>query len=190
MLDSFIKYRSFNFYFVNFITFLRFLLSIYFSFLIFTEYKNLFVMWVIFLLIVLSDFVDGKIARGFGVESKFGSVFDVLVDFFFMFSSSIFLSIKGLFPIWLIVLVVLKLIEFIFTSRFLRKGGKNCFVFDRFGKFVANVIYVLPMLVFTLHILDFKVKNHIFYSIGIIVIVSGFLRMFCCLKKLKNTKYL
>lgn len=184
------KYR-FNFLIVNLITFLRLMLSIYFFHLIILENNDFINLFSIFMIIGLSDFVDGKLARMLCVQSKFGCIFDVVVDFFFVFSSSVALNLRGLYPLWLIIFVVFKMFEFIITSHILVCSCKNsCFVFDIFGKFVAFLIYILPIFILFLYTSNYEIDFLLFYFIGLMMLISTGYRLSRCVFKISKNKYL
>lgn len=181
------------FFIVNFITFLRILLSLLFSFFILKDSSDFLKLFFVFILVVLSDFFDGKLARKWEVSSKFGSAFDVFVDFFFVFSSTIALNVVGYFPLWLIVVIVIKLFEFILTSKLLYKfiEVKSCFVFDRLGKFLALCFYTLPIFVlFLKNIFKYDVfvvvGNFLFSILFVLTFVSMLYRISFCFCKLKK----
>jgi len=73
------------------------LLIIFFS-------KNLFLVIVLVLLIALTDFVDGKLAKKMGIESKKGEILDPITDKVF-FVIMFFVLIGMPFPFWMKVIM-------------------------------------------------------------------------------------
>ncbi len=57
----------------------------------------------LFALIAVSDYLDGKLARKYDVQTGTGAVLDVMVDFFFIIAACASLSFRGLFPGWMLV---------------------------------------------------------------------------------------
>ena len=82
--------------FANIITSLRIPISLAIPF----AAKNVWLILVLVLLAILTDFIDGKIATAMGTKSKFGGGLDCVVDKFFFFA--LFFVLMCLpFPIWL-----------------------------------------------------------------------------------------
>ncbi len=147
---------------------------------------------MLFLLIFLTDFLDGTIARRCGCASKRGAVLDILTDFFFIVSSSIVLSFHNIIPVWFIIVVVLKLMEFLFTSHILnqRSSGDTMFIFDFIGRCAAALFYGMPLLAYITFI-AFPSSHNITIKIfcgGIFVIafVSSSYRFWSCCKRKTN----
>ncbi|MDO4799406.1 MAG: CDP-alcohol phosphatidyltransferase family protein [Bacillota bacterium] len=134
---------------VNALTALRFLLALLFVFLLLGDHRSFGEFLGLFALIGASDFWDGRLARSWGVQTKLGSVLDVAADFFFIFSSSAALYWHGKLPIWMLAVLVLKMLEFTVTSRILkaRARGRCAFVFDRVGRMLATLFYLMPIFV-------------------------------------------
>ena len=103
----------------------------------------------LFLGIAVSDFLDGKCARAFQVQSSFGAIADVICDFFYIMTSSYALYRLGCLPIWVLVLITVKLFEFILTSRLVRRMQirSHVFMFDRVGRYTAIGFYILPTVI-------------------------------------------
>lgn len=176
---------KFLFFLVNFITFLRMILSVYFSLTIILIDVNFFEVIILFLLICFTDFIDGKLARFFKVESRFGAVFDVFADFLFVFLSNCVLCYKNLIPFWLLMLILYKIFEFFVTSNLINyfKANSNFFVFDFFGKTLAILLYILPIFVVFIDIFGvYKInflKNLYIYIVLIFSIFSSIFRIKC-----------
>ena len=63
----------------------------------------------LFLGIAVSDFLDGKCARAFHVQSGIGAIADVICDFFYIMTSTYALYRLGCLPIWVLILITVKL---------------------------------------------------------------------------------
>ena len=103
----------------------------------------------LFLGIAVSDFLEGKCARAFHVQSSFGAIADVICDFFYIMTSSFALYRLGCLPAWFLVLITVKLFEFILTSRLVRRIQirSHVFMFDRVGRYTAIGFYILPTVI-------------------------------------------
>ena len=63
---------------------------------------------VIFALAMLTDFIDGHLARKNNQITNFGKLFDPLADKFMTTSAFIMLSVAGIVPVWLTIIFVLR----------------------------------------------------------------------------------
>jgi len=172
----------------NMLTLLRVALTCLLNYYILNRFGSLPIPMVIFLLIFLTDFLDGKIARFYGNTSLFGAVFDVLADLFYMVTTYIMLCSFQVLPLWFFFIMLFKCVEFVVTSFLLKKlcGGKSIFVFDFIGRFAAALFYIIPLLAyasFQLSQVLYFFTIHIFiYMITFMVFVSSSYRFWNCVK--------
>ncbi len=94
---------------------------------------------IIFALAVLSDILDGHLARKYDLIVDNGSKIDVICDFLFIFLSTIALVLIDLAPAWFLLIIILKLLEFFITS------GIKTLKYDKFGTYVAYMFYAFPI---------------------------------------------
>jgi CDP-diacylglycerol--glycerol-3-phosphate 3-phosphatidyltransferase len=142
-----------------------------------------------FIMICLTDLLDGKIARKMKAESRFGGIFDVVADFVFIVSSHIVLIVNRMIPIWFIAVILGKFIEFLITSYIIKKYSKihsSVFIFDYLGRIAAVNFFVLPGLI----LLVYKGLNMLWINIFIYItvalaIISSSSRLFNCYNGLK-----
>jgi phosphatidylglycerophosphate synthase len=137
----------------NLITLSRVVLTCFVNYYILTYFGKIAIPLSIFGLILFTDYVDGKIARLYGTVSPGGAVFDLLADFFFMLLSYLVLHSFRIIPFWFVCVLCGKFAEFILTSFFLKKSGigrdNQVFLFDFLGRFVAAVLYLFPVLLYS-----------------------------------------
>ena len=137
----------------------------------------------LFLGIALSDFLDGKCARAFNVQSSFGAIADVICDFFYIMTSSYALYRLGCLPAWFLILVIVKLFEFILTSRLVRRmqNRSHVFMFDRVGQYTAIGFYILPTVIVLCSIylpsLVFIIRYVFYISLLLLSLVSSYQRL-------------
>ncbi|MGP1613092.1 MAG: CDP-alcohol phosphatidyltransferase family protein [Catonella sp.] len=138
---------------INGLTLSRIPITIIFNFSLFYGKNKLFICSLLFLIIALTDFFDGKLARYYNVTSSFGAVLDISTDFFFIFSASCLLYIQSLLPIGLIILIAVKFAEFCFTSYLINKklNINKALFFDKIGRLVAIMLYSFPIFALALH---------------------------------------
>ena len=97
------------------VTLIRFLLIPVIIYLIIKE--NIMLAVTIFLIAVISDKIDGYLARKLKQETYYGGMFDAFTDTLMIFSIAITLAVKEYFSlILLFILISPKIITFIFIK--------------------------------------------------------------------------
>ena len=136
----------------------------------------------LFLGIAVSDFLDGKCARAFHVQSGIGAIADVICDFFYIMTSTYALYRLGCLPIWVLILITVKLFEFILTSLLIKRVQyrSHIFMFDRIGRYTAIGFYILPTVIVlcSMYLMpSFFIIRYVFcVSLLIFSLVSTYLR--------------
>lgn len=135
--------------FVNALTLSRVPLSLIFCATVLLDTSPFLPCAVLFALIAVSDYLDGKLARKYGVQTGIGAKLDVMADFFFIITASLSVFFRGLFPRWMLVIILFKFLEFWITSAIFNRSGKSItvFLFDPLGRIVAVLFYLLPILI-------------------------------------------
>ncbi|MAE13638.1 CDP-diacylglycerol--glycerol-3-phosphate 3-phosphatidyltransferase [Candidatus Woesearchaeota archaeon] len=91
----------------NILTFFRFfLVPIIVVFVLLDKPITLFFAGILFIIASITDWLDGKIAREWGEESTLGIYLDPLVDKILVHSILIVLSLIGLLPFWLVMILL------------------------------------------------------------------------------------
>lgn len=118
----------------NFITLIRVILApiFFFSVLNYPHTISIF----IFILTIITDGLDGYFARRLNLTSKFGAYFDVTADFIWILSGFLAFVIIGLYPAWLLVIIVLMFLQFIITSKF------KIPAYDPVGKYYGSFLFL------------------------------------------------
>lgn len=172
----------------NMLTLLRVVLVCFLNLYILNHFGRLAIPIIIFLLIFLTDFLDGKIARFYGNTSPLGAMFDILADLFYIVASYIVLCSFHVLPLWFLFIMLFKFIEFVVTSFFLKKhySEKSTFVFDFIGRFAAALFYTIPVLAYLFFQLSqpiyFFIIHTFIYIITFMVFVSSANRLRNCVK--------
>ena len=137
----------------NAITLFRVILTCYLHYYLLLHFGRIAIPLLLTVLILLSDFADGKIARRDGTATSGGAVFDLLADFFYMLLAYLVLHSFGLVPLWFLLLIIFKFVEFVLTSFRLKKTGddRGFFFFDALGRSVAASYYLLPLVLYISH---------------------------------------
>ena len=91
----------------------------------------------------LTDVLDGFIARKFDLVSNFGKLVDPLADKATQISILTTLALKGIIPMWLIIIIFLKEFAMIAGASFLY--GKEMVVSSRWYGKLATVLFYVAM---------------------------------------------
>jgi len=136
----------------------------------------------LFLGIAVSDFLDGKCARAFHVQSGIGAIADVICDFFYIMTSTYALYRLGCLPIWVLILITVKLFEFILTSLLIKRVQyrSHIFMFDRIGRYTAIGFYILPTVIVlcSMYLMPFFFIIRYVFCVSLLIfsLVSTYLR--------------
>jgi CDP-diacylglycerol--glycerol-3-phosphate 3-phosphatidyltransferase len=151
--------------------------------------KNLFLV-IAFFTIIISDIADGYLARKLKCTSNVGAKLDIISDTLYTILSLTVFAYFKIIPIWFIFLILLKLFEFIITSKLIRNKQKseNVIFFDKIGKISISIVMLLPgIFVFRCIIIDYKtVMNIIIYIITAMLIISFINRIINTVKYIKT----
>ena len=137
------------------ITASRIVLSVLFLDLLINNAKILAI--TVFLLAIITDAFDGYSARKLGVDSNYGAYFDIVADFILVLVAFLTFIIIGIYPYWLLLLIILVFLQFILTSKL------NVLVYDPVGKYYGAFLFAV--------ILVTLISPPNFYSILLIVTV-------------------
>jgi phosphatidylglycerophosphate synthase len=89
----------------------------------------------LFLFLIFTDVLDGYLARRLSVSSKFGTYFDVTVDFVLVFSLLLVFGSEGFYASWILILVAAVFAGFVLTGRSSSK------VYDPVGKYYGSLLF-------------------------------------------------
>ena len=135
---------------VNTMTGARILLTLASMYMIWKHGEQIVWITIITLLVYISDFLDGRLARKWNVVSKNGALFDVIADSIYIILLTIEMEFLGAIPKWFIFVIGEKLIEFLVTSHYLTNQSisREKFIFDFPGRCTAVLFYILPYTAF------------------------------------------
>ena len=83
-----------------------------------------------------TDFFDGYSARKLGATSRFGAYYDATTDFTLIIGIFAFFTIRGFYPIWFLMLIIISFVQFIVTSHYAKK------LYDPVGKYIGSALYI------------------------------------------------
>lgn len=138
----------------NFLTSLRIIVIPLFAWLTLEggAENNAYAWWalVVFVLLMITDKLDGDIARARGLVTNFGKIADPIADKALMTTAFVCFNIIGILPWWVTVLIVLR--EFGITIwRFIQLGQGNVVPASKGGKLktalqtLAVALYLWPL---------------------------------------------
>ncbi len=99
---------------------------------------------LVFLLAILTDFLDGYLARKMNVNSNKGAYIDVTADFIFISTCFLGMGIKGWYPL------LLPLLLLVMFSLFIMSSTLEKLIYDPAGKFFGSflMLAILISLIF------------------------------------------
>jgi CDP-diacylglycerol--glycerol-3-phosphate 3-phosphatidyltransferase len=134
------------------------------------------ILLLVFFTIVMSDVADGYLARKLKCTSNTGAKLDIISDTLYTILSLAVFAYFNITPIWFIFIMMLKLLEFIITSKIIKNKHKSesILFFDKIGKISISIVMLLPgIFAFRCIIIDYKmVMNIIIYIITMMLILS------------------
>jgi len=95
-----------------------------------------FLAFTLFLIVVFSDYFDGYIARKLKLTSNKGAFMDIISDFVIIIVAFAAFIIKGIYPYWILLLIIVMFLQFIITS----KTDKP--VYDPIGKYYGSFLFI------------------------------------------------
>lgn len=99
-------------------------------------YLNTLATFVIFLLAIGTDVIDGYIARKTCYTSKLGGYLDVIVDFFFITTMYFVFSFRGFYSPLILLLIIFMFVQFIVSNIILRQT-----IYDPIGKYFGTILF-------------------------------------------------
>lgn len=95
----------------------------------------------------LTDYLDGKIARKFHLESRLGALLDPAADRLYIVATIVCLAIRGILPLWVLVLLVGREIFIVAMAPVVRRHNLPLPPVHFIGKAATfNLLYAFPLL--------------------------------------------
>lgn len=100
---------------------------------IFSPSLSVILLWILFIIIELSDFLDGQVARSSDQVSSFGKLFDPFADVLARVTYFVCFAFSGLMPLWVLLIILYREFSILFLRMMLsfrqiamgaRPGGK------------------------------------------------------------------
>ncbi len=95
----------------------------------------------------VTDYLDGKIARAFDMQSRLGEVLDPVADRLYIFATLLGLGLRAIVPWWVIGLIVGRELFLTVLLLFARRDGLRELPVNFVGKSATfNLLYAFPCL--------------------------------------------
>jgi CDP-diacylglycerol--glycerol-3-phosphate 3-phosphatidyltransferase len=122
----------------NLLTILRLILII--PLVLFFKCSNWLALTIIASIIILSDYLDGRLARAWNAVSSSGKILDPLVDKICTAVAAVMMVLDRGFPIWLLLLLVVRDLIILAAGLFLIKGRQFIPVSNFIGRITMGMI--------------------------------------------------
>ena len=117
----------------NFITLLRIVVLPHLVYAF--NHQIMLVSYLLFLISVGTDLLDGFIARKLNSVSTFGAYLDVVCDFLFIFGMYLNFTLKGTYSPWILFMIIFVFSQFILSNLYLKKT-----IYDPIGKYYGSLL--------------------------------------------------
>lgn len=95
----------------------------------------------------VTDYLDGKIARQFNMESRLGQFLDPIADRLYILTTLVGLSWREIIPVWLVVVLLAREVVMALMLLYLRSRGQVGLPVHFVGKAATfNLLYAFPLL--------------------------------------------
>lgn len=103
----------------------------------------------VFLLAAITDFLDGFIARKYGLITSFGKLMDPVADKLMLLTALTCLMLAGLMPLWVLIVVAVKEVLMIIGGAILLRRG--VVVQAHFIGKLSTVVFIVAVVASFLH---------------------------------------
>ena len=118
----------------NLITLIRIILAPIFFFMVLNHFNMASIF--IFVLTIITDGLDGYIARKLDVTSPNGAYLDVTADFIWISAGFLAFVLRGVYPSWLLNIIVFMFLQFVISSKF------KIPIYDPIGKYYGLFLFI------------------------------------------------
>ena len=134
----------------------------------------LLLLWLFFVLIELSDIIDGKLARKRSQVSNAGKVLDPLADLFSKVTYFTCFVVSEVLPVWMFILIIYRELVMVALRMLLSING-IAFAARFHGKFKAFCYFIMSGLTLLMYSMMLFFPGHPIIAISRLVVWKGFL---------------
>jgi len=148
-------------------------------------YDNLKNVIILILIGIITDYLDGFIARQFNQITEWGKILDPLADKLAIGTMLIVLYLKHQVPLWLVIVVIGRDFAILSTGLFLAKKYRLLPPSNFIGKFTANVLTLMVIS----YIFNIEIFEIIFTLLGVLCVIlssSSYLGNFLKIQKIRK----
>jgi cardiolipin synthase len=109
--------------------------------------------WAILVLVLAgaTDYFDGKLARAWGQESRFGELADPAIDRLYILATLIALLIRSVIPFWVVAILLGRDLILLVITLAMKSRGHGPLTVTYLGKAATfNLMYAFPLLLLAL----------------------------------------
>ena len=147
----------------NIITIFRIVLVPFFIYCIIGDFENskLYAA-IIFCVASISDFLDGKIARKYGIITRFGTFMDPLADKILVLSAFLTFVFLEYIPLWMVIVIVMRDFFITVLRMFMERNGITM-VTSKVGKIKTAIqMMAINVILFYMIILSYNISEIIY----------------------------
>ena len=147
----------------NIITIFRIILVPFFIYCIIGDFENskLYAA-IIFCVASISDFLDGKIARKYGIITRFGTFMDPLADKILVLSAFLTFVFLEYIPLWMVIVIVMRDFFITVLRMFMERNGITM-VTSKVGKIKTAIqMMAINVILFYMIILSYNISEIIY----------------------------
>jgi phosphatidylglycerophosphate synthase len=105
-------------------------------FLYLNNQANILACLVLLAFCMVSDFLDGYLARKINTTSRFGAYYDATTDFILTAGIFAIFYAQGYYPLWLPLLIAVSFAQFLVTGFYTKK------MYDPIGRYLGSALYI------------------------------------------------
>ena len=127
---------------------------------------------ILFAIAAMSDFLDGKIARKYGIITRFGTFMDPLADKILVLSAMFTFVILGYIPLWMVIIIIMRDSFITILRIFMERNGKTM-ITSKIGKIKTAIqMMAINVILFYMIILSYNLNEivQLFNNFSIIYI--------------------
>ncbi len=138
--------------------------------------------FIVALIAISTDFFDGYFARKLHQESELGKILDPLADKVLIAAIILTLLFKGIFPLWLVIVIIGRDLLILAGGLLISTKMKNVTPSNIYGKITMLIL----CLTVSVYILEIHILKDIFIILSTIFIAISFISYFLIFLKYKK----
>ena len=160
----------------NLLSIFRIILVFPIAYLMYFDLQNNRTLIIILIIISgLSDISDGVIARKFNMITELGKIIDPIADKLSVFTFAIIIVLKGMFPLWLFVVIAARDIAIVFAGIYLKRKDKVILMSNYPGKLAAlSMGLIILFSIINIELLN-TINSFLYYVTLVLIVYSTYI---------------